>query len=134
MGRTVFSARAAVHRALARIPKENADQAREAQLARLQALRLLLWNHAGADTIRAAEALIKLEARETRLLGLDMPQKLGDHRCPGWFRRPRSVRRKFRCGAKSTVGALDRAVCQRHLSADGVEVDKVGGWWHFRPS
>ena len=40
------------------------------------ALRLLLWNHAGADPIKAAEALIKLEAREARLLGLDMPQKL----------------------------------------------------------
>ena len=66
----------AVHRALARIPQEDADQAREAQLARLQALRLLLWNHAGADPIKAAEALIKLEAREARLLGLDMPQKL----------------------------------------------------------
>ena len=66
----------AVHRALARIPKEDADQAREAQLARLQALRLLLWNHAGVDPIKAAEALIKLEAREARLLGLDMPQKL----------------------------------------------------------
>jgi hypothetical protein len=66
----------AVHRALARIPKEDADQAREAQLARLQALRLLLWNHAGAGPIKAAEALIKLEAREARLLGLDMPQKL----------------------------------------------------------
>ena len=26
---------------------------------RLQALRLLLWNHAGADPIKAAEALIK---------------------------------------------------------------------------
>jgi len=25
----------------------------------LQALRLLLWNHAGADPIKAAEALIK---------------------------------------------------------------------------
>ena len=61
---------------LARIPKEDADQAREAQLARLQALRLLFWNHAGADPIKAAEALIKLEAREARLLGLDMPQKL----------------------------------------------------------
>ena len=66
----------AVHRALARIPKEDADQAREAQLARLQALRLLLWNHAGADPIKAAEALIKLEARKARLLGLEMPTKV----------------------------------------------------------
>src|ERR1700724_2243315 len=31
----------AVHRALARIPKQEADQAREAQLARLQAVRML---------------------------------------------------------------------------------------------
>ena len=42
----------AVHRALARIPKGDADQAREAQLARLQALRLLLWNHAGLIPLR----------------------------------------------------------------------------------
>ena len=65
-----------VARALARIPKQEADQAREAQLARLQAVRLLLWNQASADPIRVAEALIKLEAREARLLGLDMPTKV----------------------------------------------------------
>src|ERR1700732_4639904 len=61
----------------ARIPKQEADQAREAQRARLQAVRMLLWNHAGTDPVRAAEALIKLEAREARLLGLDMPTKGG---------------------------------------------------------
>jgi hypothetical protein len=65
-----------VGRALARIPKQEADQAREAQRARLQAVRMLLWNHAGTDPVRAAEALIKLEAREARLLGLDMPTKV----------------------------------------------------------
>jgi hypothetical protein len=37
---------------------------------------MLLWNHAGTDPIKAAEALIKLEAREARLLGLDMPTKV----------------------------------------------------------
>jgi hypothetical protein len=36
---------------------------------------MLLWNQASADPIRAAEALIKIEAREVRLLGLDMPTK-----------------------------------------------------------
>jgi hypothetical protein len=66
----------AVHRALARIPKQEADQARQAQLARLQTIRMHLWNHSSTDPIRAAEALIKLEAREARLLGLDMPSKL----------------------------------------------------------
>jgi hypothetical protein len=66
----------AVHRALAQIPKQEADQAREAQVVRLQAVRMLLWNQASADPIRAAEALIKLEAREARLLGLDMPTKV----------------------------------------------------------
>jgi hypothetical protein len=65
-----------VHRALAQIPKQEADQAREAQLVRLQAVRMLLWNQASADPIRASEALIKLEAREARLLGLDMPTKV----------------------------------------------------------
>jgi hypothetical protein len=57
-------------------PKQEADQAREAQRARLQAVRMLLWNHAGDEPIKAAEALIKLEAREARLLGLDMPTKV----------------------------------------------------------
>jgi hypothetical protein len=65
-----------VHRALAQIPKQEADQAREAQVVRLQAVRMLLWNQASVDPIRAAEALIKLEAREARLLGLDMPTKV----------------------------------------------------------
>ena len=37
---------------------------------------VLLWNQVSADPIGAAEALIKLEAREARLLGLDMPTKL----------------------------------------------------------
>ena len=37
---------------------------------------MLLWNQAVADPIRAAEALIKLEAREARLLGLDMPTQV----------------------------------------------------------
>jgi len=60
-----------VHRALAQIPKQEADQAREAQRARLQAVRMLLWNQASVDPIRAAEALIKLEAREARLRGLE---------------------------------------------------------------
>ena len=53
-----------------------ADQAREAQRARLQAVRMLVRNQASVDPIRAAEALIKLEAREARLLGLDMPTKV----------------------------------------------------------
>ena len=73
---TASGAWRAVRRALVRIPKKEADEAREAQLARLQALRLLLWNHAGSDPIKAAEALIRLEAREARLLGLDMPTKI----------------------------------------------------------
>ena len=65
-----------MHRALAQIPKQEADQAREAQRARLQAVRMLLWNHAGTDPFKAAEALIKIEAREARLRGLDMPTKV----------------------------------------------------------
>src|SRR5467141_239012 len=73
---TASGAWRSVGRALARIPKQEADQAREAQLVRLQAVRMLLWNQASADPIRAAEALIKLEAREARLLGLDMPTQV----------------------------------------------------------
>jgi hypothetical protein len=73
---TASGAWRSVGRALARIPKQEADQAREAQRARLQAIRMLLWNQASADPIRATEALIKLGAREARLLGLDMPTKL----------------------------------------------------------
>src|SRR5258708_33212884 len=73
---TASGAWRSVGRALARIPKQEADQAREAQLARLQAVRMLLWNHAGTDPFKAAEALIKIEARDARLLGLDMPTKV----------------------------------------------------------
>jgi hypothetical protein len=73
---TASGAWRSVQRALARIPKQEADQAREALLARLQAVRMLLWNQASVDPIRAAEAVIKLEAREARLLGLDMPTKV----------------------------------------------------------
>lgn len=73
---TASGAWRAVQRALARIPKKEADEAREAQLARLQSIRMLLWNQAATDPIRTAEALIKLEAREARLLGLDMPTKI----------------------------------------------------------
>jgi hypothetical protein len=51
------------------MPKQDADQAREGQVARLQAVRMLLWNQAIADPIRAVEALIKSEAREALLLG-----------------------------------------------------------------
>src|SRR5207245_6849805 len=72
---TASGAWRSVGRALARIPKQEADQAREAQGARLQAVRMLLWNQASVDPIRAAEALIKLEAREARLRGLDMPTR-----------------------------------------------------------
>ena len=67
-----------MYRALARIPKAEADQARQAQLARLQAIRMMVWNQASADPIRAAEALIKLEAREARLLAaLIQPSRPG---------------------------------------------------------
>jgi hypothetical protein len=66
----------AVRRALIRIPKREADEARAAQLERLQTLRQLLWSRATQDPIRVAEALIKLEAREARLLGLDMPTRI----------------------------------------------------------
>jgi hypothetical protein len=45
---TASGAWRSVGRALARIPKQEADQAREAQLARLQAVRMLLWNQANA--------------------------------------------------------------------------------------
>jgi hypothetical protein len=66
----------ATRRALARIPKAEADEARQAQLARLQALRMMVWNSSGSDPIRAAEALLKIEAREARLLGLDLPPRI----------------------------------------------------------
>jgi hypothetical protein len=37
---------------------------------------MLLWTQASAHPIRAAEALIKLEAREARVRGLDIPTKV----------------------------------------------------------
>jgi hypothetical protein len=37
---------------------------------------MLLWTQASAHPIRAAEALIKLEARAARVRGLDIPTKV----------------------------------------------------------
>jgi hypothetical protein len=85
----------AVYRALQRIPKAAADQARQAQLARLQELRLLLWNQTRKDPIRAAEALIKLEAREARLLGLDEPEVLNIETEADWERKLRQEQLKW---------------------------------------
>ena len=86
-------------RALARIPKAETDQARQAQLARLQAIRMMIWNQASADPIRAAEALIKLEAREARLLWLDMPTQVAITD-PLRQRQVRNYPRRLRAGAK----------------------------------
>src|SRR5260370_23304126 len=46
---TASGAWRSVPRALAQIPKPEADQAREGQVARLPPVRMLLWNPAGAD-------------------------------------------------------------------------------------
>lgn len=79
----------AVYRALRDIPRATAEDARQAQLARLQELRLLLWNEARKDPIRAAEALIRLEAREARLLGLDEPEQVQVETEVDWRKRSR---------------------------------------------
>jgi hypothetical protein len=97
----------AVHRALVRIPKAEADQARQAQLARLQTIRMLLWNHASADPIRAAEALIKLEAREARLLGLDMPTQVAVTDFDGNGIPLESIRRVMDRLDRANVAAVD---------------------------
>src|SRR5712675_1293634 len=67
---TASGAWRSVHRALAQIPKQEADQAREAQVARLQAVRMLLWNHAGTDPVRAAEALICSPSAQVGQIGV----------------------------------------------------------------
>jgi hypothetical protein len=79
----------AVYRVLGDIPRTAAEDARQAQLLRLQDLRLLLWNQTRSDPIRAAEALIKLEAREARLLGLDEPEQLEVETVADWRKRNR---------------------------------------------
>jgi len=115
---TASGAWRAVRRALARIPKKEADQAREAQLARLQALRLLLWNQAGADPIKAAEALIKLEAREARLLGLDMPTRI---EATGRDGMPLTI-----AVARQIIAEAERSEVEDENGADG-ESDQAGG-------
>ena len=115
---TASGAWRAVRRALARIPKKEADQAREAQLARLQALRLLLWNQAGADPIKAAEALIKLEAREARLLGLDMPTRI---EATGRDGMPLTI-----AVARQIIAEAERSEVEDENGDDG-ESDQAGG-------
>ena len=63
---------------------------------------MLLWNHAGTDPVREAEALIKLEAREARLLGLDMPTKVAVTEPDGGIRLE-TIRRVMERGDRQMV-------------------------------
>jgi hypothetical protein len=72
---TASGAWRAIQRALRRIPEADAQQARKAQIARLHGLRLYVWNNAPRDPFKAAEMILRIEAREARLLGLDAPAK-----------------------------------------------------------
>src|SRR5438874_1736904 len=63
-----------VKRELARIAavcREEAEEVRDLELSRLDALQVGLWERAVGGDIKAVEAVLKLMERRARLLGLD---------------------------------------------------------------
>lgn len=65
------SAHKAIKRAMAELPRENAQELRDLEVARLDELLLAYWQRAKKD-INAAHLCLKISERRCRLLGLDL--------------------------------------------------------------
>jgi len=70
------SAYNAYARALERTLREPAEQVRELALERLDAMFRSVWDKASTGDIKAIEAVLKLEERRAKLLGIDAPIKV----------------------------------------------------------
>lgn len=66
----------AVRRALDRSLQPVADEYRALQMQRLDAMRRGIWPKVERGDARAVEVAVKIEEREAKLLGLDMPQQI----------------------------------------------------------
>ncbi|GEM_PF-4710766 len=56
-------------------PTSDLEQARQAMLRRLGAMRRLLWQHFEREPLKAIDRALKIEEREAALLGLDAPAR-----------------------------------------------------------
>jgi hypothetical protein len=62
--------------AIAAIPAENAEQVRKLELARLDRMLAGLWKGATTGDPRAVTAVVMLQNRRAKYLGLDAPEKM----------------------------------------------------------
>ena len=65
-----------ITRALADIPRPEADALRELEVTRLDALQLACWDDATAGNLAAIDRCVKIIVLRARLLGLDAPQQV----------------------------------------------------------
>src|SRR5699024_12051924 len=61
---------------LAEVTKEVAEQLRDVEAARLDALQRAIWERAIDGDLSAMDRVIKIVDRRARLLGLDAPQQV----------------------------------------------------------
>lgn len=66
----------AVRRALARTLQEPADELRQVELARLDALHEVVWTMALAGDLHAVDRVLRIAERRARLMGLDAPTRV----------------------------------------------------------
>ena len=65
-----------IHKSLADIPKAEADQLREEEVARLDRMQRAVWGDALKGDLKAMQMVVKIIDRRAKLLGLDAPQQV----------------------------------------------------------
>ena len=76
MGKSVSTVHGYVTGSLAEVTKEDAQQLRDVEAARLDALQHAIWDKAIDGDLSAIDRVIKIIDRRARLLGLDAPQQV----------------------------------------------------------
>lgn len=76
MGKSVSTVHGYVADSLAEVTKEDAQQLRDVEAARLDALQHAIWDKAIGGDLSAMDRVIKIIDRRARLLGLDAPQQV----------------------------------------------------------
>ncbi len=67
----------AIRRALSELPRENAEELRALELARLDELLMSYWQRAKKD-VNAAHLVLKIAAQRAQLLGLNIEPKFAE--------------------------------------------------------
>lgn len=70
----------AVHSALKKTIQEPADELRQLEMERMDALLAALWPQAMQGSPRHAEMCLKIMDRRAAMIGLDAPKQVEDHR------------------------------------------------------